>query len=145
MISKGWTPTLKRINEVISSSYASVVEINGRLRTIDYPFNYCLLNYYSNGESKLGFHADDERSMVDGSPIVSVSLGAKRDFQIKPYSDLGKKKWTEMGKSGSMNISLSSGDLLFMGGNMQKNYKHAVPPRKRVKESRISLTFRNMH
>ena len=37
---------------------------------------------------------------------------------------------------------LADGDLLIMGGNMQQEYKHSVPPRKRLTGRRINLTIR---
>lgn len=131
MVAKGWSPTVYTLNNTISA-------------VLNYQLNYCLLNYYKDGNTKLGFHADDEKSMVNGSPIISISFGSTRDFQIKPSSAEGKRKWEELGLNNSMNIELGNGDLLCMGGNMQKNYKHAVPIRKKVKDPRISLTFRRM-
>jgi len=131
MISNGWSPTVETINSVISNA-------------MNYGFNFCLLNYYPDGTTKLGFHSDDESSMVSGSPIVSLSLGAERDFQVQPRSKLGNIKWDEMGLSGTLNIKASSGDIIVMSGAMQKNYKHAIPKRMKVKDPRISLTYRNM-
>src|SRR5690349_3651461 len=48
----------------------------------DINYNYCLLNYYPDGTSKLGFHSDDEKDLVKDIPIFSISLGETRLFRI---------------------------------------------------------------
>ena len=47
-------------------------------------------------------------------------------------------------KSIKHRIDLKNGSLLVMDGNTQKNYKHGVPIQKKIKQSRINLTFRNV-
>ncbi len=102
-------------------------------------YNFALINYYPDGKSKLGWHSDDERDLVSGSIIASVSFGAKRDFQVRT------KPSKRGGKPGPIiNIPLESGDLLTMEGDFQKEFKHSVPARARVKNYRINITLRQV-
>lgn len=95
--------------------------------------NGCLGNKYNNGHQYIGAHSDDEGDLSPGAFIVSVSLGASRDFIFT------NKKTKEKVK-----ILLESGSVLLMGGDCQKNWKHEIPKRLRVKDPRINLTFRSV-
>lgn len=111
--------------------------VNNTVKLIDpkHPkFNYILCNYYRNGNDKIGKHADDEKDMEPDTMIASLSLGCSRFFDIYPNSSDEEK----------FRLELEDGDLLFMGKNSQVNYKHAVPPQKKIKEGRINLTLRVM-
>jgi len=64
--------------------------------------------------------------------IAVISLGAERNFCIK--ND----------KSGEVTkFKLSNGSLAVMNPICQKEYKHAILKEKKVKDKRLSLTFRN--
>ncbi len=95
-------------------------------------FEGVLLNYYQDGDVKLGFHADDEPILVPGSPIASVSLGAPRRFVLK-HNATGE----------THELTLGHGSVLVMQGTMQRFWKHAVPPQ-RGAGPRINLTFRRL-
>ena len=95
-------------------------------------FEGVLLNYYQNGDVKLGFHADDEPMIVPDSPIASVSLGAPRRFVLR----LDATRETH-------ELTLAHGSLLVMAGTTQRFWKHAVPPQ-RGAWPRINLTFRRL-
>jgi alkylated DNA repair dioxygenase AlkB len=91
-----------------------------------------LLNYYPDGLSGMGWHADDERDLVPNAAIASVSFGATRRFDLR-HRD-GEK----------LSIDLEDGSVLMMAGELQQYWKHQVPVQRRVKEPRINLTFRVM-
>jgi alkylated DNA repair dioxygenase AlkB len=97
-------------------------------------FNFALGNLYPDGMAGLGWHADDERDLVPGQPIGSISLGAERDFAMR------------LGRSGAacLTACLEHGSLLVMAGNTQRCYQHRVPARRRCDGARINLTFRSM-
>ncbi len=119
-----WTPYVLAIK-------TEVEKITGQ------KYNFGLINYYPDGQSKLGWHSDDERDLIPGSIIASASFGAKRDFQVRT------KPAERGGKPGPIiNIPLESGDLLTMEGDFQKELKHSVPSRARVKDYRINITLR---
>lgn len=119
-------------------------------------FDYAVLNLYKDGQDVIGWHNDKNNKGSSTKLIVSLSLGATRDFMIKPYSNLGKEMWNKNGRDGRYTISLSNGDILIMASNMQYHYKHSIPKRVNVlchnipnvldefECSRINITFRQL-
>lgn len=97
-------------------------------------FNSVLLNLYRNGLDKMGWHADNEKSLGQNPTIASVSLGATRKFDLKHRTD----------KSQRLRLELTSGSLLIMSGDLQHHFLHQIPMQKRVTESRINLTYRTV-
>ncbi|WP_259720174.1 alpha-ketoglutarate-dependent dioxygenase AlkB [Synechococcus sp. CS-1328] len=69
------------------------------------------------------------------APIASLSLGAARSFRLKP-------KTPGLHHGDPLAYELGDGDLLSMDPPTQAGWLHQVPPRLRVKEERINLTFR---
>ena len=97
-------------------------------------YNACLLNLYHNGEEAMGWHCDNEKEIVANSSIASLSIGVSRKFSFK-------HKVTKDTKS----IQLENGSLLEMKGPIQQHWWHSLPKSKKITESRINLTFRQMH
>ena len=95
-------------------------------------FNYCLLNLYADGREKIGWHADDERDLVGGSPIASCSFGAERFFDFRRQDDHSDK----------LRTNLESGSLIVMGVGTQTHYHHQVPAQLKILAPRYNLTFR---
>lgn len=95
--------------------------------------NACLLNYYPDGKSGMGWHSDDESSIVRSSCIASLSLGAARPFQLRHRKRHIKTE-----------LLLEPGSLLLMKGSMQEHWQHALPKRIGIRDARINLTFRLM-
>lgn len=100
--------------------------------------NYAHANEYRDGSQYIGFHSDNEGDMVENSMIISISIGQERDFQIRKKT---KKADTP---SKITTVRLKSGSIVIMGGNMQKNWKHALPKRAKQNGKRYNLTFRKM-
>jgi alkylated DNA repair dioxygenase AlkB len=97
-------------------------------------YNSCLLNLYHEGEEGMGWHQDNEKEMVEGSSIASLSLGAVRNFAFK-HAITNER----------LDIELANGSLLDMKGPIQQFWYHSLPKTKKVKQMRINLTFRLMH
>lgn len=96
-------------------------------------YNACLLNLYHHGDEGMGWHSDDEKSIVPQSAIASLSFGAARKFVFK------HKESKE-----SVSLLLENASLLLMKGCTQEKWVHALPKTKKVKDLRINLTFRKM-
>ena len=112
-------------------------------RTTDQKFNFCLVNYYSNGNDSISYHSDDERFLGPNPAIASFTLGAKRDFLMKHKprpSD--QKDGSDFEKP--LKLPLESGDMLVMRGTTQANWLHSIPKRKGKdsNQGRINITFR---
>lgn len=96
-------------------------------------FNSVLANLYRDNRDSVSWHADDEPELGAEPVIASVSIGAAREFAIKPRSGgRARKVW------------LHHGDLVTMSGRSQADYLHAVPKSTRYVGPRINLTFRNI-
>jgi len=95
-------------------------------------FNGVLANLYRDGSDSMGWHADDEPELGARPLIASLSLGAKRRFLIRHRDDAAQR----------LAIELGHGSLLWMGGDTQLHYRHALPKTARLVGARINLTFR---
>jgi alkylated DNA repair dioxygenase AlkB len=95
-------------------------------------FNGVLLNLYRNGQDSIGWHSDDEKTLVKDSVIASVSFGETRRFILRRRDDHQNK----------VELNLSDGDFLVMGKNTQKFWQHQVPKSAKSIKPRINLTFR---
>ncbi len=98
------------------------------------PFNSVLVNRYRSGADAMGWHSDDEPELGAQPVIASLSLGAARRFAFKHRDDAALKQTLELGH----------GDLLLMGGDTQRHYKHALPRTVKPVGERINLTFRQI-
>lgn len=115
-----WTPDLLALKSLAES-------LTG------HTYNSCLLNHYHGGSEGMGWHSDDEKSIVRDSAIASISLGAAREFRLK------HKRTDER-----VSVLLESGTLLLMVGSTQRHWLHSIPKTKKVQAPRINLTFRSV-
>ncbi len=94
-------------------------------------FNNCLLNFYQNERSKMGFHSDETKDLVENTGVAIVSLGEGRDihFRRRDVPDVRTSYF------------LAPGSLLWMGIGVQHEWAHAIK-KKRGAGRRISLTWR---
>lgn len=114
-----WHPAMQSLRVKLTSSLGS-------------PFNSVLANLYRTGEDCMHWHADNEPELGPTPCIASVSVGATRDFLLKPRDRHCER----------ISLSLGHGDLLVMRGHTQRHWLHSIPRRKRVTAARINLTFR---
>ena len=117
-----WNQILLRIKDRVESKTS-------------HKFNSVLLNDYKDGSVGMGWHSDDEKELGKNPIIASLSFGANRDFILKhrERKDIEKVK-----------IHLKNGSLLLMLDSTQHYWKHSIPKRLKVKNSRINLTFRKI-
>jgi alkylated DNA repair dioxygenase AlkB len=99
------------------------------------PFNHVLVNRYRDGRDSMGLHADDEAELGEDPVVATLSLGATRRLVVKP-----RRKSETTGLA----LDLEHGSLVIMGGACQRHYLHGVPRQVRVRDERISLTFRRL-
>jgi len=93
--------------------------------------NNCLLNYYPDGQSSMGFHSDTATGRQTGTGVAIISLGSVRQMRLKR-----KEKAEE-----TFDISLESGSLIYLDDETQTEWLHAIPKMPSV-GPRISLSFR---
>jgi len=89
----------------------------------------------------MGEHRDDEKDLVTGHPIASLSLGQPRDFIFKHADSRGKNAKRSIDP---VKIVLEHGSLLLMKDPTNRYWYHSLPQRKRLSNVRINMTFRKM-
>lgn len=104
--------------------------------------HFGVMNRYLNNKDSISAHADDEKEIVSGSAIPSLSLGETRTFVVEPNAEWKKKKM-DFPNNGKLKINLQHGDVIVMGGNFQRVYLHSIPKGKEENNNtRINVTLR---
>lgn len=95
--------------------------------------NNCLLNYYPDGQSSMGFHSDTATGRTHGTGIAIVSLGSARELHFRHKHDQNR----------TSSRVLTPGSLIYLDDETQEDWLHAIP---KADESgpRISLSFRSI-
>lgn len=101
--------------------------------TIGFEPNNCLINYYMDGKSKMGFHSDQTDILETDTGIVIVSLGETRILRFKNIKN------NEIIKD----YPLPSGSLIYMTQELQDEWQHAIP-KSDTENARMSLTLRRI-
>lgn len=89
------------------------------------------LAFYRDGRDSVAPHGDTVARDMHSSTMAIVSCGAPRRFLLTP---------AEGGPSVSFDFGM--GDLLVMGGTIQRTWRHSVPKTNRPVGPRMSIMFR---
>ena len=112
---------------------AGLLTVRARLETLlDTTFDYVFVNKYRDGRDSVAWHGDHE---ISGKVVASLSLGATREFDLRP------KALSEL-RPRTIALDLAHGDLVVMRGETQRYWEHRVRKDPRVHEQRVNLTFR---
>ncbi|HTO16923.1 MAG TPA: alpha-ketoglutarate-dependent dioxygenase AlkB [Edaphocola sp.] len=95
-------------------------------------FNSVLMNWYRDGEDYINWHTDAEKELGQNPIIASLNFGATRRFLMRRIDDHSIK----------LEFPLKHGTLLIMKGALQHFWQHSVPKEKKIKATRVNLTFR---
>ena len=117
-------------------------------------FNFVLLNRYKNGNDRMGFHRDNEPDIKKYSSIAAISFGDERDIIFKHEDIISHRNKNNKNKNGNdedidlgvkiVKIKLHNGSLLIMRHPTNDKWYHEIPKRAKIKNVRVSLTYRNM-
>lgn len=119
-------------SQPLTPALKSLIEHINRLTQSN--FNGILVNEYLDGTNSIGAHSDDE-SGLGKNGVVGISVGATRKFRIRHKNS--KQIYDKLNE-----IFMESGDVIHMKGDFQKEFTHEIPVEKKIKEGRISFTFR---
>jgi len=119
-------------NTVNIPDYLSDV-VNRINDVIGFTPNNCLVNYYLDGRSKMGYHSDRTDILSPGTGVVIISLGSTRTLRFRNINDRS-----------IVDFNLRSGSLFYMTSDVQDLWMHSIPSSD-VDGSRMSLTFRNLN
>jgi len=95
-------------------------------------FNSVGLNFYRDGRDSVAPHGDHLDEIVEGFPIVLLSLGATRRMTIRATAPPRRV----------LHVDLAAGSLLVMSYATQQHYTHGIPKTRESVGPRISLAFR---
>jgi len=97
------------------------------------PYNSCVVNFYEDGNEYIGYHRDRTNGMTEDSTIVICSLGETRILRLQHI--VSRK---------SYDIPLPHGSRFEFTQEFNNRYKHMIVKSKKIKEKRLSITYRNM-
>ena len=92
-----------------------------------------LVNLYRDGQDAVAWHGDTVRKTLPLTVVMTVSLGHRRRFRVRPRG----------GGPAVLELHPGEGDLVVMGGRMQHDYEHTVPRERVVGGARMSVTMRH--
>lgn len=95
--------------------------------------NNCLINFYTDGKSKMGYHSDQTDILEANTGIAIVSLGEARVLKFRNIENPEQ----------FLNYELKAGSLVYMTQEIQSTWQHSIP-KSDTEHGRISLTFRQM-
>jgi alkylated DNA repair dioxygenase AlkB len=126
-LTAGWSsdstkapPLLREMCELLSARY-------------DIGFDSVWVNLYRDGHDSVAWHGDRNRHAMTRPMVATVSLGARRKFQLR-----------RRGTSRIEHVLMPGvGDLVVMGGECQNEWEHTVPKTARYVGARMSVTIRH--
>jgi alkylated DNA repair dioxygenase AlkB len=95
-------------------------------------FDSVLVNLYRDGRDGVAWHGDTVRKRLPEAVVVTVGLGERRRFLLRPGA-AGPAVHT---------LRTGQGDLVVMGGRTQHEWQHTVPKESRA-GARMSVTMRH--
>jgi alkylated DNA repair dioxygenase AlkB len=95
--------------------------------------NNCLINYYLDGNAKMGFHSDQTDILEEHTGITILSVGETRTLRFRNIRE----------KEELIDFALPSGSLIYMTQEVQQIWQHAIPASD-TSGGRMSLTFRRI-
>lgn len=102
-------------------------------KTLKFEPNNCLINYYLDGKSKMGFHSDQTDILFEGTGVAIVSIGETRTLRFRNIKNRDLIR----------DYALPSGSLIYMTNEIQDEWQHAIP-KSHTEKGRMSLTFRKI-
>jgi len=113
-----------------------LLAVRARLETLlGTGFDYVFVNRYRNGRDSVAWHGDHDGSGDPRRVVASLSLGATREFDLRPKPESGLRPRI-------IPVDVAHGDLIVMAGETQRMWEHRVRKDAYVHEERINLTFR---
>lgn len=114
--------------ELLDELKVLIVQIE---KVLNFTPNNCLINYYENGQARMGWHSDQTDILYPETGVAIVSLGIERTLKFRRIDD------SEITKE----YLLTSGSLIYMTQAVQHEWQHCIP-KSDSDLARMSLTFR---
>ena len=107
--------------------------INSIEQKLEFKPNNCLINFYSNGKSTMGWHSDRTDILCEGTGVAIVSVGDTRILRFREIEN----------KENKVDYPLPPGSLIYMTKEVQDKWHHSIP-KSNSELGRMSLTFRKL-
>lgn len=95
------------------------------------PFSKLTANWYRDGRDSVAPHGDQIVRTRESSIMAILSLGARRRFVL-----------SQVAGPGLVRLEMGEGDLIVMGGTIQRTWRHGVPKTSKPVGPRICVMFR---
>lgn len=97
--------------------------------------NNCLVNFYFNSKSKMGFHSDQIDILYKNTGVVIFSFGSKRIMRFK----------NKINQELIYDVVLENNSYFYMSQKSQKYWLHSIlPGNNNLEGERFSITFRKI-
>lgn len=103
--------------------------------------DFVIANHYPDRQSSVGYHSDQMTHIGPSAIIASYTLGATREFRLRPRYDSANKS--------IISIHIPHNCLVIMHAGCQEAYKHSIPPLRTAfdphpisGQARMNLTYR---
>jgi alkylated DNA repair dioxygenase AlkB len=97
-------------------------------------YNSCVINFYEDGNEYIGYHRDRTNGMSKDSTIVISSFGETRTLRLQ-----------HIASKETFDLLLPHGSRFEFSQHFNNRYKHMIVKSKKIKEKRLSITYRNMN
>lgn len=120
------------VNEALDLTPEMQAVLEWCQQSIDARLNGLLFNWYDGAQDHyIGAHRDSRQGLIEGTPIVTISLGEERPFRMRPYRQKGFEDFL-----------VGDGDVLVIPWKTNLTHTHEVPNAARYTDRRISITAR---
>ena len=117
-----WTPVMLELRDLLTAHTGQKC-------------NHVVVNRFNNGEDHIGYHHDKTLDFADGTHVITISLGATREFRIQDKDGLTVAS-----------AHLEHGSLNVLGWDTNTEHKHSIVKTSAAVVSTVhyGLTFRTM-
>ena len=98
--------------------------------------NSALVSFYKSGDVSARLHSDDEPTLDPSQPIVVVSIGTVRRVEFVDNRQ-------ESFRRNALTLDPEDCSVYIMKPGCQERFRHRVRMERRIKKSRISISFRS--
>jgi alkylated DNA repair dioxygenase AlkB len=126
-LTAGWSTDAERGPEMLHEMCRL---LSDRYRIV---FDRVWVNLYRDGRDSVAWHGDRHRHAMTRPMVATVSLGARRKFQLR------RRGTTTIAHT----LRPGVGDLVVMGGECQNDWEHTVPKTAAAVGPRMSVTIRH--
>lgn len=126
-------PFANQVAKALPAPKSMMTFLNLAQEYVDKRLNGLFVNWHDGAKSHYhGKHRDSTIGLIQGTPIVTLSLGEERVFRLRPYPD----------RKPLRDFLMHNGDAIVIPWITNQKWTHEIPNFVRYQERRISITMR---